>query len=316
MSSKNKTDSTILGVSLGDLLLVLQPTSIMASIEGNALIARHEHYTCRVEVVAPENPELDLDPIRAVVRITTELPKSIAERFKGQEEETMAICNRFAALGALTSDRGNVFIGSRLTIYEVEDAWSTLHLPLLMLATVLGAEAILGGMRYALTKERSRGGPSHWTEKDMDQTKHTLSRLCACTTGGLGLTAEFGLIKGAVSAIVGDHKTALFQLMADQPHPELGGGLFCLLQMPHLLRDKKNLQQVCAKLNSMEMAAHDLPPHFGAWCPGNAIDNPVYLSFFPNEMHSISGIATNAAFWAMSRAQWANGMLASLGVRL
>ena len=110
-----------MGVSLGDLLLVLQPTSIKASIEGNALIARHEHYTCRVEVVAPENPELDLDPIRAVVRITTELPKSIAERFKGQEEETMAICNRFAALGALTSDRGNVFIGSRLTIYEVED---------------------------------------------------------------------------------------------------------------------------------------------------------------------------------------------------
>ena len=75
---------------------------------------------------------------------------------------------------------------------------------------------------------------------------------------------KFGLNEGAVSAVAGDHKTALFQLMADQPHPELGGGLFCLLQMPHQLQDERRLNQVCLQLNNMEMAAHDLPPHFGA----------------------------------------------------
>jgi hypothetical protein len=139
--------------------------------------------------------------------------------------------------------------------------------------------------------------------------------MCLCTTGGLGLTAEFGLNEGAVSAAAGDHKTALFQLMADQPHPELGGGLFCLLQMPHQLQDERRLNQVCLQLNNMEMAAHDLPPHFGAWCPGKLGNNPAYISFLPNPLYAASGIAVNSAFWAMNRAQWANGMLASLGVR-
>lgn len=131
----------------------------------------------------------------------------------------------------------------------------------------------------------------------------------------MGLTAEFGLADGAVSAAAGDHKTALFQEMADQPHPELGGGLFCLLQMPHQIADERRLQQICVQLNNMEMAAHDLPPHFGAWCEGKLGNNLAYVSFFPNSLHTASGIAVNAGFWAMNRAQWANVMLASMGIR-
>jgi hypothetical protein len=40
---KKKSDSNPLGVPLGDLLLMLQPTSIKASLEGSTLVARHEH---------------------------------------------------------------------------------------------------------------------------------------------------------------------------------------------------------------------------------------------------------------------------------
>lgn len=312
---KKKADPNPLGVALGDLVIMLQQTSIKASIEGNALIAWHEHYKIRIEVVTPENRESENGPIRAVVRMITELPKPLLEIFKGKEAEVAANFNAFAALGALTPERGNVFIGSRLTIYDAEDAWRTLHLPLLMFTTICGSEAILGGIRRTLTGESQRGGASQWTEGDMTEVERLLSDLCVCTTGGLGLTAEFGLSEGAVSAAMGDHKTALFQLMADQPHPELGGGLFCLLQMPHQLQDEKRLQQVCAQLNNMEMTAHDLPPHFGAWCPGRMGGNPAYVTFFPNALHSVSGIAANAAFWAMNRAQWANAMLASLGAR-
>jgi len=103
--------------------------------------------------------------------------------------------------------------------------------------------------------------------------------------------------------------------MADQPHPELGGGLFCLLQMPHQVRDEERLQKICLQLNKMEMAAQDLPPHFGAWCPGKLGNNPAYVMFIPNALRSAEGIAVNAGFWAMNRAQWANAMLASLGER-
>jgi hypothetical protein len=65
----------------------------------------------------------------------------------------------------------------------------------------------------------------------------------------------------------------------------------------------------------MEMAAHDLPPHFGAWCPGRLGNNPAYVTFLPNAMHSVGDIAVNAAFWALNRAEYANSMLASLGVK-
>lgn len=205
-------------------------------------------------------------------------------------------------------------MGSRLTIYEQEDAWRTLQLPLLMFATIGATDAILGGLRRAMGDGQGRGGASRWTERDLAQVEGYLSRLSVCTTGGLGLTAEFGLKQGAGSAVVGDHRTALFQLLADQPHPEFGGGLFCLLQMPHQVADSDRLAQVCLQLNRMEMAAHDLPPHFGAWCPGRLGTNPAYVSFLPNAMRNVSGIAVNPGFWAMNRAQWAGAMLPALGV--
>ncbi len=311
---KKKANPNPLGVPLGDLLAMLEPTSIKASIEGSTLIARHEHYMMRIEVLPPEDPDSENGPIRAVVRVTTELPKQLSELFR-VPEATVGM-NAFAALGALSSEDGRVYVGSRLTIYEAEDAWRTLHCPLLLFTTICGTEAILGAMRRTFAKEPPRDDESEWTENDFKQVESYLSQLCVCTTRGLGLTAEFGLADGAVSSVAGDHNTALFQEMADQPHPELGGELFCLLQMPHQIADERRLQQICVQLNNMEMAAHDLPPHFGAWCEGKLGNNLAYVSFFPNALHRASGIAVNAGFWAMNRAQWAHKVLTKIGVSL
>ena len=79
-----KADASPLGVPLDDLMLMLmlQPTSIKASLKGNALTARHEHYTIRIEVVPPETRESEYGPIRAVVSIITELPKPILTLFQ------------------------------------------------------------------------------------------------------------------------------------------------------------------------------------------------------------------------------------------
>jgi len=38
-----KFEPSPLGVPLGDLMLMLQPTSIKAGLKGNTLTARHEH---------------------------------------------------------------------------------------------------------------------------------------------------------------------------------------------------------------------------------------------------------------------------------
>ena len=309
-----KPASNPFGVPLGDLMLMLQPTSIRASLKDNVLTACHEHFTTRVEVVPPEDRESENGPIQAVVRIVTELPAPLQTMLRDNEADACSALNAFAALGAVYVDRGKVYVGSRLTIYEAEDAWRSLQLPLLMLTTIGAAEAVLGGLRRAMTSEAGRKGASRWTVRDLEQVEGYLSQLCVCTTGGLGLTAEFGLSQGALSAAAGDHRTALFQLLADQPHPELGGGLFCLLQLPHQVADAGRLGQVCLQLNRMEMAAHDLPPHFGAWCPGRLGNNPAYVTFLPNSMRDISGVAVNLGFWAMNRAQWASAMLPAMGV--
>jgi hypothetical protein len=57
---------------------MLQPTSIKASLEGSTLVARHEHYTTRIEVVPPESRVSETGPIRAVVRMTTEVPRQLS----------------------------------------------------------------------------------------------------------------------------------------------------------------------------------------------------------------------------------------------
>jgi len=44
-------------------------------------------------------------------------------------------------------------------------------------------------------------------------------------------------------------------------------------------------------------------------------NNPAYVSFLPNAMRGVSGIATNVSIWVLDRARWASAMLASLGVR-
>lgn len=310
-----KTNRSPLGVPLGDIEAMLAPTTIKTTIRGDALIAQHEHYAIRIEVVPPAVTESENGPIRAVVRMVTELPAPIVDMFKGREAAATAAFNTLAALGALYEEGGTVRIGSRLTIYEAEDAWATLHLPLLAFTAICGSKATLGGLRRTFSDEKPRGGSSRWTERDMAQVEGYLSRVSVCSTGGQGLTAEFGLTEGAGTAMAGDHTTALFQLMADQPHPELGGGLFCLLQMPHQVRDEDRLAQICHRFNQMEMAAHDLPPHFGAWSPGRLGNNPAYVTFLPNALYAAKGIAVNTGFWAMNRAQWAHAMLLSLGVR-
>ena len=301
-----------LGVPLDDLEQALKPTNLNVSRDGDALIARHDGLATRVEVVPPANPESENGPIKAVIQITSELPTETAQIFCSPG--TISVANSMATLGALTEKDGCFFVGSRLTVFEEDESTWNVQFPLLIHTVIAAPGSLLGGLRRTIAKEPPKGGESDWTESDLEMVELYLSRVSVCTTGGLSLTAEFGLKAGAVSAMAGHRQTALWQLYADQPHPELGGGLFCLLQLPHRIGDETKLDRVLNQLNQMEMEPHDLPPHFGAWCRGRVDNNPAYVAFLPNSLHSAHGIAANVSFWALSRARWANLMLASLGV--
>ena len=309
---KKKAEPRPFGVPLDDLLIALAATTLKAKREENSLIVQHEKFVTRVDVVQPEHRDSANGTIKAVIQIRTELPAALSVFL--DKPGLATTMNAMATLGSIGVDNGKSFIGSRLTMYDEEDAWK-IQFPLVLFSIIGAAESILGALRRMMNNGESKHGASDWNQYDLQQAEKMLSNICACTTGGLGLTAEFGLREGAVSAITGDHHTALWQLRADQPHPEMGGGLFCLLQMPHQLSTEDRLDRILENLNKMEMQPHDLPPHFGAWCRGRSDNNPAYASFLPNALHSLPGIAVNMSVWGLARAQWANAMLASMGVR-
>ena len=208
------------GVPLKDLEDALAPTTLKASWKSDTLIVKHEKLTTHVEVIAPANPESENGPISAVVTIKTPLPQEFSSFLS--KPALISHINTMASLGAVTEKDGQLFIGSRLTVYEGDDAWR-IQFPLVLFTIIGGVDSILGATRRMFGGEPSKGGESNWVEDDFEFIQSQLSRICVCTTGGKGLTAEFGLKSGAVSAGLGDHETALWQIMGDQPHPEFGG---------------------------------------------------------------------------------------------
>ena len=314
MNWSNTPSPSPLGIPLDNLRDALEAVDVQTTRRGNELIAQVGHCSTRIEVLPPALRDSANGPIKAVIQVVTDLPAPLLPIFQGREASAMAAFNAFASLGALYREGTALRIGSRLTVYEVEDVWDALHLPLLVASTLYGSAAVFGGIRRVMTNEASHKGRSRWTAQDFMGAQRYLDQRCVCTADGLGFTAEFGLAGGTGTAMAGDTKTALFQLLADEPHLELGGGLFCLLQMPHRVADTQRLQRLCNQLNHMEMAPHDLPPHLGAWCPGRLGSNPAYVSFLPNELHELPGLAVNTVCWVLHRAQWADALLASLGV--
>jgi hypothetical protein len=144
------------GVPLKELEDALAPTTLKASRKGDTLIVKHEKLTTHVEVIAPANPESENGPISAVVTIKTPLPQEFS-RFLSKPALVNHI-NTMASLGAVTEKDGQLFIGSRLTVYEGEDAWRIQFPHVTALPELTGTETLvtvllsllgLGAMRTA-----------------------------------------------------------------------------------------------------------------------------------------------------------------------
>lgn len=323
MSSKKKPSEPANdphGVPLSTLLTFLRPSSIKARLEGSVLIADHGDYTTRVEVLPPDPRPAGPDPIRAVVRVLTTLPALLSSQVNLGTAAGAAMFNGFASLGAVTAPEHRLIVGSRLTIHDGEEAaWASLYLPLLAFAVVGAASGVLGGLGGlggAFTQRSSGASGSEWTDSDLGELQRHLSRICRCSAGSGELSAWFGVTDGEVSDAAGDRAEASFWMSTEEAHPQLGGGLLCLMYLPQEIADIARLQQICELLNTRELDALDQPPHFGAWWPGPGSDRIVYISFLPNALHQVPGIASNFAIWGMHRAKWATRVLAAAGVNL
>ena len=300
------------GVPLSDLEAALSRTSLKVSRQRDTLLIRHEHYLTRIALAAPEKTGTTDGRIAAIVTVRTELPPEVAHLFAAPG--LMSLANSMASLGAVTEDGGRYFVGARLTVHEGDEAWAVTF-GLVLLSAAAATDSMLGALRRTLGQEPpASADTSSWTPADFEHVHSHLSRVCVCTTGGAGLTAEFPIRTGGVSAAPGRTQTALWRMRADEPHPDIGPGLFCLLSMPHAFPDSDRLDQVLAELNRLDMQPADHPPHFGAWCRGPHDTNPAYVSFLPDVLHSSAGIALNISLWGMHRAQMAGDRLAALGV--
>ena len=299
------------GIPLSDLKTSLGRLGCPGEIQGgDTLIMPSETRTTEVRVREADPNHGSPDPIQARVTVISSLAPSIAEALDAPEK--LLALNGLAALGCLRTDGDEITVESALTVFEDEGAWASLQRPLIGAAVMHSADAILGAIRGGTANESTQEVESAWGGPDFKVVESVLSGMCVCNADTAGLTAEFGLSAGAVTAGLGGLNTALYQQMPDQPHPHLGGGLLCKLEMPHRYADVASLASVCERLNMLEMTTMNQPPHFGAWCEGRLGGNPAYVTFLPNVLHGVNRIALNEAIWALNRAVWAQSQIEQL----
>lgn len=311
MISDSNTSDAPLGIPLRELLANLNEVGRHGEIQdGNTLVLPSDNYVTEVRVRPVDDAHGSPDPIQARISVVSRLNSSLAEAL--DENEVLMDFNGFASLGCLKNGEHGAAVESALTVYEREGAWASLHRPLIEAAVLYSASGILGAIKRSSADEPAEQGESAWSEPDFMTVESALSGMCVCNADPTGLTAEFSLANGAITAMVGDHDTALYQQMPEKPHPQLGGGLLCQLEMPYCYPDAESLSTVCAELNALEMRTIDQPPHFGAWCEGRLGGNPAYVTFLPNALHGVSQIALNEAIWSLHRAEWAQAQIAEL----
>jgi hypothetical protein len=310
MSSANPPAPAPHGIPLNELLAVIKAADESRPVErvGDAIVITHEHFVTTLDVVPPEDVGSAARPLHAVIRVRSVLPADMAAVFK--EDTPLALANRMATLGALTSDAPACFVGSRLTIYEGDDQWG-LHAGLVLCAAEISANSLFGAVSRTVTGEQGNTSPSAWAAADFEAVRQLLSSWCPCEAGDDGLTAEFPLTDGRLGDGA-EPPMALWQLEATS-HPDLGGGLFGVLTMPHAIQDEGVLDALAAELNRLEMRPVDGPPHFGAWTRGSIEHTVAYCMFFPNLLHTVNGVAASASTWASARARSANTALSARG---
>ena len=258
---------------------------------------------------APDEPTEDERNIEAIIQVVTLLPKDLGNMVEGKS----GVLNRMATLGALTLTTEGWAVVSRVTAFEGESAWR-LFAPLVAASAFLGVSTLFGAASKALAAEANASqARSEWIESDFDELVNKYTSRWPCSGGGLGMSLEFPLSGDSRSALEGNPRTALLRLSADQPHPVLGGGLLCRLEMPHRIHDTRRLDQVIRALNELEGGAGALPPHAGAWCEGSMETNLCYVMFVPNGFRRLQ-IHQNVIAWFAWRAQFANAALHARGI--
>ena len=253
--------------------------------------------------------------VSEIVIITTVVP----ERDVSFNEEQIVASNMYSALSALVRDEkdNSLRMVNRLSAYKGDDAAWKLYAPVLAFAAALQGETFAKslGQVVGLSQESldipEKDQPSPWCKDDFDAAVEPLARNGVFANAGeTGLTAEFPLEAGAVSASFGD-STSLLTFKNDMPHPALGNGLFVKLALPMHI-SLENIYRIANDLNRVELESVDAVPFIGAWTVSPSSKTTlVYICFWPNFMYA-PGLILNLAFWMGHRSRHARAHVENL----
>jgi hypothetical protein len=168
------------------------------------------------------------------------------------------------------------------------------------------ANAMLVAMGQGATQSTWPDRASLWGASEFEAVVERLANTgFLANASARGLTAEFPWELGAVSAMEGP-RTSLLTMSSEEPHPVLGAGLFCKLELPVALTGDEG-PAIINDLNERELSTSDAPPSFGAWCLSPE-GRPAYVTFVPNLLHRFK-IEHNLAVWMVFRSDLARGWL-------
>jgi hypothetical protein len=119
-----------------------------------------------------------------------------------------------------------------------------------------------------------------------------------------GVLANAGTT-GLSAEVAFDQDTALITARTDTPHPQLGHGLFLMLQLPKSSHEAA-VAALAAELNRAEAGLFTRAHFIGSWCAGPVGDHflPTFVCFIPNALHR-PGLITHLLPVMVIRARWA-----------
>lgn len=323
MTKENSNSFEPFGIPVWQLEQKLNEAGIETSIEDGALIANLPEssqlpdYEVRIEVLPGAPIYSSSKPIKGVLKVSAVAPAVVQGAFKGRELSNLSYANTFSAYGSVFLEHGLVKFGACMSVFEEDgsDIWETVYLPLLVSAVRYGMHGILYGVGNTSRRKLESiddSKSSRWSESDFRLLSEEFKERFACSFGSSGLSLEIPIARGAISASLGHKDTALLRMMTGRPHPALGFGVLCVLNIPIQISDEDSLGKSCFYLNIKQMEPNELPPHFGAWSPGIG-GTPTYISFLHNSLYEIPGLTRHFTEWAATRAEWATEVLSGIG---
>lgn len=257
---------------------------------------------------------IDGRKLTEVAEVRTEL----YEEFQGMSDPMVADLNSWASLGAALREpeTGRVVVYSRCPIYTTDDAVLGHYGLLLHAAAMAHDDQVIAGVCVGAGRDmpehlrqpiRGEDDEAPWGLADFRAwAKRLNERRLPATATADSLMASLPWSPAADFPGTDRGSGIVLVLHTGIPHPLLGSGLHCRLELPVEMEDDDIVAWV-NRLNLLERERLSAGPGFGAWCPVPGQPRIAWLSFLP-DIQKMRGLLDTIMSDLLLRAQKAGWM--------